>query len=323
MFHFIVNPASRSGKGIEVWNRVLDYLNESGTEYDVSFSKAQGEVEKLVETFCREHADSKQIENLVILGGDGTLNEALQGITDFSKINLGYIPTGSSNDFARSFGYSDDIIEVTKRVLSGNEPKIIDLGKLEYEEISDEHSRIQVGDVKKERYFDVSCGAGFDAAICEKALDPGGAKAFLNKIGLGKLIYLKIALAEIFKGSCPNATLILDDGQKIEINKLRFVVGMNTCYEGGGYKFAPDAVPDDGYLDICQVNDIGSLKAFTVLPKASKGNHVSSKQVHIYHTRSFELICDEPMWVHTDGEVYTKAKRIKVYCLPKLLRLLY
>ena len=320
-YHFICNPASRSGLGIKVWNSVEGYLKENAVEYDVSFSKKQGHVAELVgEAIDKYHTGDGPI-NVIILGGDGTLDEALQGISDFSKVYIGYIPTGSGNDFARSLAYSADPIENLKDILAVKEPLLYDLGKLEYLTIGDERSQIGSGDIAKVRYFDVSCGIGFDAAICERAL-ASRSKDFLNRIGLGKLIYVLISLKIILGSKTPNAVLTLDNGEKIEFKKLRFVVGMNTCYEGGGYKFAPEAVPDDGFLDICVINNISSLSALGVIPTASKGTHITNKHVKIYHVKSYEVKTDIPMWVHTDGEVYTTSDHIRVSVVPGVLRFL-
>lgn len=322
MFYFIVNPASRSGLGIGVWKNVESYLNSIEFEYQVLFSTRQGNVQTIMNDLCSEHINEESPITVVVLGGDGTMDEALQGVIDFTKVNIGYIPTGSSNDFARALSFAQDPVETVKKIIDCKEPKLFDLGKLEY--LSTAGLREGVGSaISNIRYFDVSCGTGFDAAVCVEALNPNGSKSFLNKIGLGKLIYLKIALSVIFKGIQPDGKLILEDGTTIPFKNLRFLVGMNTCYEGGGYKFAPEAVGDDGLLDICLVSNLSAPKAFVVLPKALKGNHVTSKKVSTYRTKSYEVVLDEPLWVHTDGEVYTKSSHFKVSCQPGLLRLLY
>lgn len=320
-YYFICNPASRSGRGIEVWNEVEKYLKEHSVSYEVNFSKRHGNVEQLVQSICEEHIDDEEPVNIVVMGGDGTIDEALQGIIDFNKVNMGYIPTGSGNDFARYCDFGDDAVYNLKRILAAKEPKIWDLGKLEYLDKCEDRSKLHTGDVPKTHWFDVSCGIGFDAATCEKTLE-SKSKKFLNKIGLGKLVYVLIALKLLFTDKQPTGTLILDGEDEVKIKKLRFVVGMNTCYEGGGYKFAPAAVPDDGYLDVCQVSNISALEALTIIPKASKGEHVSNKHVHLYHVKSYEFISDEPLWVHTDGEVYTKSAHIKVSVVPGKLRFL-
>ena len=318
-YYFVVNPMSGSGQGSEVYKKAEAYLKGHNVQYETVFSERAGHVAELVSKITAEHKN--EIINLIILGGDGTLDEALQGVYDFSRVNIGYIPTGSGNDFARALVFSPDPTVTLKRILSVTEPKIFDLGKLEYLNTTSDRTKLGKGEIKAERLFDVSCGIGFEAAICERALE-SKSKDFLNKIKLGKLIYVLISLKLMFGGQRPSAKLKLDDGREIPLKKLRFVVGMNTCYEGGGYKFCPDSLPDDGYLDVCTVSDMPSLEALMVIPKASKGTHVNNKHVNTYHVKSYEVISDEPLWVHTDGEVYTKSSHIRVSVMPGILRFL-
>ncbi len=318
---FICNPVSQSGKGIKIWNEVEKYLKEQSIDYEVLFSERSGHISELMKKVTTEHLNDETPVNVIILGGDGTLDEALQGIADFSKVNIGYVPTGSGNDFARALSYESGAVENIKHILSIKEPKIYDLGKLEYMSVSDDRTCIAGKEINPIRYFDVSCGIGFDAAICERAL-ASKVKDFLNRIGLGKLIYGLISVKLIFGDVKPKATIIFDEGESIEFDKLRFIVGMNTCYEGGGYKFAPAAVPDDGYLDICVFNNMSPLEAISVIPKAAKGTHVSNKHVGQFHAKSYEVKSEIPLWVHTDGEVYTKSDHIRVSVVPGALRFL-
>ena len=320
-YFFICNPVSQSGKGIKIWNEVEKYLKEQSVEYEVLFSERTGHITELMNKVTTEHLNDADPINVIVLGGDGTLDEALQGIADFSKVNIGYVPTGSGNDFARALSYEAGAVENIKHILSIKEPKIYDIGKLEYLSVSDDRTCIAGKEINKIRYFDVSCGIGFDAAICERAL-ASKVKDFLNRIGLGKLIYGLISVKLIFGDVKPKATIIFDEGESIEFDRLRFVVGMNTCYEGGGYKFAPAAVPDDGYLDICVFNNMSPLEAISVIPKAAKGTHVTNKHVGQFHARSYEVKSEIPLWVHTDGEVYTKSDHIRVSVVPGALRFL-
>lgn len=321
MYYFIVNPASASNHAMSVWEKVKDFLEQENIPYEVFFSKKQGHVEELMRGLCDMHINDASPANIVVLGGDGTFNEAIQGISDFSKFNIGYIPSGSSNDFARALGYSPDPLVSIQKILDCKEPVPFDVGLLEYVTMSGEQSRLNAEVSRKTRYFNVSCGIGFDAAICEGALH-SKMKDFLNKIKLGKLIYGLIAIKLVFTDKLCTVKLILDDNTEIVEEKCRFMVNMNTCYEGGGYKFSPAALPNDGILDICTVGNISPFKLISMMPAASKGNHTKMKQVHTYRTKSCEVKAEIPMWVHTDGEVYTKSDNIKISVLEGALRFL-
>lgn len=322
MYYFLVNPASKSNHGMEVWNEIEEYLCSQNVPFEVFFSKRAGHIHELMYDICTSYADKEEIPNVVVLGGDGSFNEALQGVINFNRVNIGYIPTGSSNDFARACMYSKDPIENVKHVLACSEPLKYDIGRLRYEHVASERSVIAKGSVAATRYFNVSCGIGFDAAVCEEALD-SKLKSFLNKIHLGKLAYGMIAVKQIFSAKLCDAELTLDNDETVFIKDCRFVVGMNTCFEGGGYKFAPAAVPDDGYLDICTVGNISPIGVILTLPSAVKGEHIKKKQIHTYRVKQFEVKTKEPLWVHTDGEVYTKADHIKVSLIPGGLNFLW
>ena len=107
MYHVIINPASRSGRGRKIWKEMIEpALNRENIDYQCYFSAKAGDVARITEKLMEETTDSPI--QLIILGGDGTINEALCGISDPSKIILGYIPTGSSNDFARDLKIPTD-----------------------------------------------------------------------------------------------------------------------------------------------------------------------------------------------------------------------
>ena len=97
MFFFLVNPASKSGHGMKVWNTVSKYLNEKKVEYEVFFSNRPGHMQQLMYDICSKSLEREGRINVVILGGDGTFNEAIQGVVSFDKVNIGYIPRYQSH----------------------------------------------------------------------------------------------------------------------------------------------------------------------------------------------------------------------------------
>lgn len=201
MYHIIINPASRSGRGAKIWaEQVEPVLKAGNTEYQTYFSGKAGEVRQLAAQITAEHAAEPDL-TLIVLGGDGTINEALQGIADPSKVILGYIPTGSSNDLARDLGISKDPKAALNLILHNNTPRAMDLGRLTYlDEDQPEESRL----------FAVSCGIGFDAAVCAEAMS-SRIKDTMNRIGLGKLTYLGIALKQLITARKVSCTLTLED----------------------------------------------------------------------------------------------------------------
>ncbi len=323
MYHIIVNPASRTGKGKKIWSDLEPVLVDRGEEYKVFFSKKAGHVIELVEGLSQSvlSESSDSVLKLIVLGGDGTLNEVLQGITDFSRVQIGYIPTGSSNDFARDLKLPSDPVECLKKILDCKTPTHMDLGVLQYNETSQQLSRLHGNKLLNKRYFDVSCGIGYDAAVCEEAL-LSKMKKILNKVGLGKLVYLCIALKQLIQNKNCNCVMTLDDTQKLELPNFLFAAMMVHQYEGGGFKFCPDADYQDGIIDICAVSDISKLTVLMALPKAMQGKHFKYKGIERYSAKKIDIVTDAPYWVHTDGEVSMKTSSITITCEKQAISLL-
>lgn len=315
MYHFIVNPASRSGQGAKYWKQIEQYLKEHNIAYRAHISTGCGEVAKLMQALTGSLTDSSDNLFVIILGGDGTVNEALQGLEHSEKITLGYIPTGSSNDLARDLGISKDPIAALEHILHNPTVHTMDMGIVEYRDALDKDSPLQ------QRRFAVSCSIGYDAAICEEVMH-SRLKQILNRIGLGKLVYLMIALKQLIRTRSIDAVLILPDNTEISIRNLLFLAGMNHRYEGGGFMFSPTANDHDGILDICCASDATKLKVLRVLPTAYKGNHLRFKELSDYHVPLYEIKTREPMWIHADGESLVMTDHIKVFCQKEVLRII-
>ncbi len=323
MYYIVVNPKSKTGKGINIWKSLEPILTERSIEYRVVLSKRAGHVMRIVKELCERLLTEDRTENLklLILGGDGTLNEALQGITDFSRVDIGYIPTGSSNDMARDLKLPLDPTEALENILSCEEPLLMDLGVLKYEHRSDELSRQHNDDISDIRYFGVSAGIGYDAAVCEEAL-ASPMKNLLNKLRLGKLTYLSVALKQLIRLKTVDTVMTLDDKEKIELPGFYFAAAMIHQYEGGGFKFCPDADYTDGVFDIVTAAGVSKGKVLLALPFALKGKHFRFRGVDRYSAKKIMIETKTPQWVHTDGEVSMKSDCITLTSERQKIRIL-
>ena len=142
MYYFIVNYTGGGGKARKTWNRVHDLLKDKKIEYKAYVTKYPGHAGELAAKISE--MDDEDIR-LVVVGGDGSINEVLNGITDFERIRFGVIPTGSGNDFARGLGITKDPDQALDNILSSVEGRTIDLGVVTTE------SGIR-------RIFGISCG---------------------------------------------------------------------------------------------------------------------------------------------------------------------
>ena len=306
IYHFILNPVSRSGKGQKLWDTVIEpYLQAAQVHYEAHFSREAGDITRLTQEIAS--VDSAEPHRIVILGGDGTMDEALQGIPDLTRVALGYIPIGSGNDFTRDMPIPRDPLKALKRILEAESTTAVDIGTTTYE------------DGVSHRFI-VSSGIGFDAAVCEET-NRSDMKGFLNKIGLGKLTYLGIALKQLFASKAISCQIRLDDGEPISIQKILFVAFMNHMYEGGGFKFAPQADYCDGLLDLCVVGDLSKALILVALPTAFFGKHYIFRGITAYRAQKIEIQTSAPLWVHTDGEVARRSNRLTVTCQKQALQM--
>lgn len=287
MFHFIINPASRSGKGQRLWDEIIEpALIQKKVSYQSYCSKSPGEVTDIIRMLSTKYNDAPL--RLVILGGDGTINETLQGMERFDNTTISYIPTGSSNDLARDMGIKGGSLKILDAVLQTDNTVSMDVGLLS----------TQYG----KRRFAVSCGIGYDAAVCHESLH-SKIKVTLNRLGLGKLTYLGIALKQLLVTKPVSCDIYLDDEEPVHIKKILFIATMNHRYEGGGFKFSPDAVWNDGILDICVAGSLPKLVILLALPTAFWGKHYMFPGMVSYRAKKIRIKTSVPLWVHTDGEV--------------------
>lgn len=313
MYQIIINPASSSGKGLEVWERIKAILDSKKTAYEAHIMGAPGEVTELTRRLTSAYNEEYEDEvaatevdipesrdtHLLVIGGDGTLNEVLNGIEDFEHTRFSCVQTGSGNDFARNVRLEKDIDKAVTHLLTQPEELSLDYGMVttDYD-----------GGSRTTRFL-ISCGVGYDADICEE-VSRSRLKRVLNKIHLGKLVYVIIGVKQIFTKKTTRAKLYLDDEEMIKLPGLFFVVGMNHMYEGGGVPFCPSADPSDGKLDVCLVRGMPKLKLLLAVVMVYFKKHLWFKGITNHRCKRMRLVTEEPQWIHMDGEAPYKVNQV-------------
>jgi YegS/Rv2252/BmrU family lipid kinase len=306
MYHFIINPKSRTGNGIKIWTTIKNELDRLTITYTFHYTKYKFHATKLTEEICNEYTG---IKNIVVLGGDGTVNEVINGITNFKEVILGYIPSGSSNDLARSLQLPKEPLECLKRILKPKQFRYVDIGV------------INLNQSELSRKFAVSSGVGFDAAICEETFR-SNLKYMLNKLKLGKLTYILIALKQLLFCNFMDGDVKIDGNQIKQFSKILIITSMIHKYEGGGMLIAPGADPSDGKLSICIVHGLSRLQILCLLPTLLIGKHIHFKGVETFTTSDIHIKLQEPAHIHLDGEYPGTYNDIQVSCLANVLRLI-
>ena len=300
---FIVNPASKTGRGIEIWKEVETVLKSTGVDYEAFFTKYQGHATEL----AKQLTESEGEHMIVALGGDGTVNEVVNGVVRLKDTILGYIPTGSGNDLAAGLKLPTDPMTSIEHILENKS-----------------HLQMNVGLVQVEgttRRFAVSCGMGWDAAIAHEVA-VSKLKKFLNKLKLGKLSYVAIALKQIFAFKTSPMEIQIDGKEPMRFENNFFSAVMNSPYEGGRVMMCPAASWSDDLLDICIVDSVPKLKLLMVIPLAYKGLHSFFKGVYIKRGQKMTLRAEKPLPVHVDGENYGYHKEVTVWLEKEKLRVI-
>ncbi len=307
MYYFIVNYTGGSGKAQRTWNRVHSLLKTKGIEYKAYVTKRPGHARELAKKISGLPEKDKR---LVVVGGDGTINEVLNGITDFSKVRFGVIPTGSGNDFARGLSIPKETDRALDIILSSVEGKNVDIGE------------VTKGNGEK-RYFGISSGIGLDAIVCKKNLD-SKVKKILNRFGMGSLSYIILTITTLFSMETYDVRvkLINTETEDEHFEKLIFMAAMNFFAEGGGVPMNPNAQPDDGRLSICAVSGIPKWRTFFKLPTLTKGKHEGKKGFTLKDVEKLVFDADRPMVLHADGEYIGDETHIEMRVLNKALNIL-
>lgn len=298
--HVIVNPMSGDGSTRRAWPTIDRRLTRLGYQFDFRMTESTGDGERL----GREAVEAG-VDEVVVVGGDGTLNEVVNGLFTASHgespdVTLSVLPSGTGRDFARNIGLKS--FENALETLGNGELRRLDVGRVDYTDIEGERSRyfINAGDV----------GIGAETA------------ALLNrssKILGGKISYFLGAARTVFSFRGRKATVHVD-GELVHDDKLAMVCMANGRYLAGGMLMAPEASLDDGLFDILVLKDVPKSSLLgSLLPSVYLGRHINHPAVTFLRGSRIEVTAPEPLLFEVDGE-QPGTTDIRVTLLPGALR---
>lgn len=307
MYYFIVNTHARTGNAGYIWDEVKAVLKKEDISYRAFETSFEGHATELARELTKDVVESV---NIVILGGDGTINEVVNGIIDFDKVRLGVIPTGTGNDFARNLGIKGTTEELIHDILKSDKGTKLDIGAVRWGD--EEHKR---------RLFNISSGVGLDALVCKKALTSKVKKIF-NSLHLGKLSYLVLTVQSLFSMKTYGCSIKLGKNPDCSYEKVVFSAAMNLRAEGGGVPMAPSSNPCDGMIPFCVAADIPGFILPFYLILLVLGKHEKLKCFHTFHDTECYIHTDSPAVLHADGEYLADVTDVWYECLPCKLELL-
>jgi YegS/Rv2252/BmrU family lipid kinase len=280
----IVNPNAGKQKGKQDWKRITGLMAEAGLDYMSFFTRHRGHAIELTRKYIQAG-----FRKFIVVGGDGTLNEVVNGIftqhhADPSTILLGMIPVGTGNDWCRMFGIPNDYRKAIALIVR-HHIFVQDVGLLRYHHHDGGTAQ---------RYFVNIAGMGFDAMVLEKANRD-------KELGKGNpLSYFVHIFASLFSFKTTHTTITTDD-QTIEPEVFSMSVAIGQ-YNGGGMKQAPLAVADDGLFDLTVIRPIGKFKVMRNILKLLDGSYTRLPEVISFKTRNIQIDSQPELQVEADGE---------------------
>jgi diacylglycerol kinase (ATP) len=267
----ILNPAAGSVKDVDALVERIRRLPDA----EVHITTKAGAATQSTRT-----ALGKGCEMIVAAGGDGTLNEVVNGLReDASAIIVGLIPLGTGNDFARTLGLPTDVDEAIALLLAGH-TRAIDLVRVTSDEV---------------RYFvNVSAG-GFSGLVNEKL-------TVEMKKTWGPLAYLRSAAAALPDLRAYRTTVSLDNTESLTLSLYNVVIA-NGRYVAGGRQIAPEASIDDGLLDIILIQERSTAALALLAAEVALGNHLSSDAIVFRRAARVTVNSQPGMWFNVDGEL--------------------
>jgi len=241
-------------------------------------------------------AIKKGSDLIVAAGGDGTLNEVINGVgEDLGAARVGLLPLGTGNDFARTIGVPTDL-EAAMEVIRAGETRAIDLVRVTSDEV---------------RYF-VNVSAGGFSGLVDEKLTPEMKKTW------GPLAYLRSAAAALPELRAYRTTLAFDNTDSLMLDLYNVVVA-NGRYVAGGTLIAPEASVDDGMLDIILIQKRSAPELALLAAQVALGTHLSSEAIVFRRAAKLTVNSKPGMWFNVDGElVGNEPARFEI--LPRALR---
>ena len=309
MLYFIANETARTGKGEGVWRTVQKEIRARKVPYKVFMTKHNGHATELAKMVSEMEEEDI---NLIVVGGDGTLNEVINGVTDFEKVRISLIPAGSGNDFARNLGITKEPIVRLEHILS-----IVEKAEESFERI--DLGQVEWGERKEKRLYAISSGVGMDALVCKKMM-PSKVKVLMNKLGLGKVSYLIVTIQSLFGMEKADMAINIDGSGTQNFKGGIFAAAMNAKAEGGGVPMAPKASVQDGLLSVCIAHKFTKVGALFRLPFLAIGKHQNFHGFKVFDCKNMKIKIKKPMALHTDGEYLGDVTELTYSCLPGKMR---
>jgi len=274
--YLILNPRSGRGRSEELIPSIRGHFKAKNIPFDLHVTMCQGDATKVAAEM------SKHYPIVVAAGGDGTVNEVVNGIAG-TDCALGILPLGSGNDFARTLAYSKRLSSSLQSI-ARQSIKTIDLGYIEV---------VNASGRTTEKFFINSVGIGLDAQVAHEA----GRISWVR--GLAKYGIAAIKVLASYKAGVSTAI-----SPEFESTGKHLLISIgNGKSSGGGFFLTPDAILDDGMLDVCLAKNLSMSEILRIFPFVLIGRHGRFGKIELKRTKKLSVASNTDLPVHVDGEV--------------------
>jgi diacylglycerol kinase (ATP) len=289
---FIVNPVAGSGAAKSQLSKLSEMIKKNNIDAEVVFTEKKGHATELSGTFYE-----KGFKYIIGIGGDGTLNEIARPLAGRSDVVTGLIPAGTGNDFIQILGYPNRFAEKDWNMFFKRNTIALDVGSV------------------NGMIFLNGMGLGFDAQVASENYTDEG---IVKEGGKNKYIWHIIKTLLFFREK--RMTIIHKTGKESTdcfINTI--AIGRRFA---GGFLLTPEAIANDGLLDICSIKRLSLPERFRILLKVPDGKHINDRRVNYYRSPGLKLEFQLKVPFHVDGELYFSDK-FDVSLIPSGLNIIY
>lgn len=285
MYIIIVNPISGNGRALRVYRDLMGNSEYNHLKFKTCYTEYKGHAEEITRQLM-ETIDIKEITSLIVLGGDGTFHEVMNGLTHKS-VPVSFIACGSGNDFARGTNITRNTMKAMKQIYPN--PNTLDYWTGKYK-LNNQPPRTFVN----------SIGFGFDAVVAKSA-NESRVKKVLNRFKFGTINYVIALLKVIFSYKPMDVTLELD-GETKRFTRCFLATIHNHPFIGGGMKINPEAKNNEAKFSILVIDSVSKLKVIFLFATVFTGYHTRFKEVSIFEARHVVVKSKRPIPYQADGE---------------------
>jgi YegS/Rv2252/BmrU family lipid kinase len=296
----IFNPHADRGRAWDIASSLKAIIAGKG-EFEWASTEYPGHATEIARQAALDGYDV-----VAALGGDGTVHEIVNGLMSVPAERrplLAAVPIGSGNDFCHNVGIPGGHEQAMQRILTGT-PHPIDIGRL-----TDGSGRTE--------FWDNTLGVGFDATVTIYSYQITRLQGFA--------MYLWAVIQTIVRNHTAPRMRIQTDQESIDEAVLMLTV-CNGPREGGGFRVAPSALPNDGIFDFAIIGKVSRAMMFRLIPEVMNGTHGRFRQVRLGRCHRLEMTADHPVTIHTDGEIFagftSSVSQLTVEILPGALQVI-